>query len=268
MPVSVRARTEAYAGLLLLLFALTVLAFNRGEPKTRASRVFSGRRGISNDGWSEKRPIGTGVKVEGVLPEKEGISVAVGNAMIDGVSQHGWWVGHFVNEKSGRHSKLVETKWAVHPKGASHDGLVYNRQATTMAILISGKHRVILPDADVLLEYAGDYVIWGPNIAHSWTAVENSVILTVRWPSVQSDQSSSGAERNDWTSDKGEIWNKSENRSTEVIISKSVRHALMARNLTATRPESNTDSNSGTENASVTSRASVTETATETANIK
>jgi quercetin dioxygenase-like cupin family protein len=36
----------------------------------------------------------------------------------------------------------------------------------------------------VLLERQGDYVVWGPGVDHSWRAEEESVVLTVRWPSV------------------------------------------------------------------------------------
>lgn len=261
MSVSMRARTEAYAGLLLLLFALTVLAFNRGEPRVSTNRFARG--GASNE-WPERRPIGKAVIVQGTLPEKEG--TAVGNALVDGVSRHGWWVGHFADEKSARHSTAVETKWAVHQKGATHDGLVYNRQATTMAILISGKHKVILPHADVLLEYVGDYVIWGPNIAHSWTAVENSVILTVRWPSIEADQSLSGTGNNGWTSHGTNAWNRDQNETNAVPVvvgSQNVRHAMMVANVTGTGIETK----DSTENASVTEKVSLTTTAMETVNI-
>ncbi|MET9017469.1 signal peptidase I, partial [Streptomyces olivaceoviridis] len=36
----------------------------------------------------------------------------------------------------------------------------------------------------VLLEEQGDYVVWGRGVDHSWFAEEESVVLTVRWPSV------------------------------------------------------------------------------------
>ncbi|WP_374005171.1 hypothetical protein [Streptomyces ipomoeae] len=35
-----------------------------------------------------------------------------------------------------------------------------------------------------MLERQGDYVVWGRGVDHSWVAEEESVVLTVRWPSV------------------------------------------------------------------------------------
>jgi quercetin dioxygenase-like cupin family protein len=43
---------------------------------------------------------------------------------------------------------------------------------------------VELPGRSVLLEKQGDYVVWGKGVDHSWYAEEESVVLTVRWPSV------------------------------------------------------------------------------------
>ena len=36
----------------------------------------------------------------------------------------------------------------------------------------------------VVLAERGDYVVWGRDVDHSWFAEEESVVLTVRWPSV------------------------------------------------------------------------------------
>ncbi|WP_336207965.1 hypothetical protein [Nonomuraea sp. LPB2021202275-12-8] len=53
-----------------------------------------------------------------------------------------------------------------------------------MLILISGRFRVELPDRSVLLAERGDYVVRGAGVDHSWRAEEESVVMTVRWPSV------------------------------------------------------------------------------------
>jgi hypothetical protein len=39
---------------------------------------------------------------------------------------------------------------------------------------------------EVLLARQGDYAMWGPGIDHHWSADEESVVLTVRWPSLAS----------------------------------------------------------------------------------
>lgn len=55
---------------------------------------------------------------------------------------------------------------------------------TALLVLISGRFRVELPGCSVLQEEHGDYVVWGCGVDHSWFAEEESVVLTVRWPSV------------------------------------------------------------------------------------
>ncbi len=55
---------------------------------------------------------------------------------------------------------------------------------TTIHILISGHFRVQLPDEDVTLTEQGDYVMWGSGVDHNYEALEDSVVLVVRWPSV------------------------------------------------------------------------------------
>ncbi len=51
-------------------------------------------------------------------------------------------------------------------------------------MLISGRFRMRFPRREVLLERQGDYVVRGRGVDHSWHADEESVVLTVRWPSV------------------------------------------------------------------------------------
>jgi hypothetical protein len=50
-------------------------------------------------------------------------------------------------------------------------------------LLISGKFRVELPERSVLLAKQGDYVVFH-GVDHSWHAEKDSVVLTVRWPSI------------------------------------------------------------------------------------
>lgn len=166
-----RARTEAYVGLFILLIGATGLAFTRcsGERKAGHTLRVSGTPPRSG---------------KGSLPD----NVAYGSAPDDGEGHRGWWIGHFIAAGTMRHTSAVETKWAVHSAGKKHDGFSTNKIATSMAILISGKHRLEFERSYVVLENAGDYVIWGAGVAHSWTALEDSTVLCVRWPSVLDDQ--------------------------------------------------------------------------------
>jgi quercetin dioxygenase-like cupin family protein len=91
-----------------------------------------------------------------------------------------------------RQTQDVEVKWGYHKAGESKGELGTNRTAKTMSVLIRGRFRLEFHDGnrarDVLLEREGDYVLWDAGVPHNWVAEEDSVMLTVRWPSVPEDQ--------------------------------------------------------------------------------
>ncbi|MFJ6995174.1 signal peptidase I [Streptomyces sp. NPDC003090] len=111
-------------------------------------------------------------------------SVYVGNAGKDAPLDRGWILGHFKHPGDPRHSGDVEIKWGVHPRGDRRLAWVRGEERTTVLVLVSGRFRVELPGRHVVLEEQGDYVVWGRGVDHSWYAEEESVVLTVRWPSV------------------------------------------------------------------------------------
>jgi len=112
-------------------------------------------------------------------------SVYVGNAGRDGADNGGWLLGHFMpTGVDPRHSADVEVKWGVHPRGDRRARWVTGEVRTALLVLVSGRFHVQLRDRTVLLVEPGDYVVWGPGVDHSWWAPEDSVVLTVRWPSV------------------------------------------------------------------------------------
>lgn len=71
--------------------------------------------------------------------------IHVGNAAVDAHVDSGWLPGHFKPADDVRHSDDVEIKWGVHPPG---DRVVFH------------------------------------GTGHSWEAVEESVVLSIRWPSI------------------------------------------------------------------------------------
>lgn len=111
-------------------------------------------------------------------------NVYVGKAAVDAAGDRGWLLGHFKPFGDVRHSEDVEIKWGVHPQGDRRARWVAGEKRTALLVLISGRFRVELPGRSVLLAEQGDYVVWGPGVDHSWYAEEESVVLTVRWPSV------------------------------------------------------------------------------------
>jgi quercetin dioxygenase-like cupin family protein len=66
---------------------------------------------------------------------------------------------------------------------------------TALLVLVTGRFRMEFPGRSVLLEDQGDYVVWGQGVDHSWVAEEESVVLTVRWPSVPGYAVPHGEER-------------------------------------------------------------------------
>jgi hypothetical protein len=108
-----------------------------------------------------------------------------GNAVKDGSQNRSWFVGHFIDPSKGvRHSEDVEVKWSSHTAGEKRSEWVTGDERTTLIMSIQGTHRIRLREADITLARPGDYAIWGPGIDHTWEAVTDTTVVTVRWPSV------------------------------------------------------------------------------------
>jgi hypothetical protein len=127
-----------------------------------------------------------------------------GNAAADQMLGTGWFVGQFVPPELGlRHQTEVELKWAVHADGEKRlHGAEANGNATTISFLIRGSLRTTF-EIDgtprmVTLQKQGDYVIFGPEIVHSWEALGDTLVLSVRFPSIEVTRSAAlGDSRSD-----------------------------------------------------------------------
>ena len=107
-----------------------------------------------------------------------------GNAVEDRREARGWLLGQFIDPSEGvRSSKDVEVKWGIHPAGEKRAGWTADDQRTTLVLLVSGNFRIDLTEGSITLGRQGDYAVWGPGIDHSWEALSDSVVVTVRWPS-------------------------------------------------------------------------------------
>jgi len=107
-----------------------------------------------------------------------------GNAADDVGEKRGWILGHFIDPAEGvRSSKDVEVKWGIHPAGEKRAAWTTDDQRTTLVLLVSGNFKIRLEVASFTLQRQGDYLVWGPGIDHSWEAMADSVVVTVRWPS-------------------------------------------------------------------------------------
>ena len=67
-----------------------------------------------------------------------------------------------------------------------------SRFGATIAILVSGRFLVELKLYDQLrqihLTSAGDHLVIGPEVPHVWEALEESLVITIRFPSSADSQ--------------------------------------------------------------------------------
>ncbi len=113
-----------------------------------------------------------------------------GNAKADQVRGSGWFVGQFVPPELGlRRQTDVELKWGIHPDGEKRSQPWATQNSATISVLIEGSLRVTFhidgAQQEVTLQAKGDYLIFGPEVVHSWEAVGDTIVLTVRFPSVE-----------------------------------------------------------------------------------
>lgn len=107
-----------------------------------------------------------------------------GNAS-NSAGSRGWLLGHFVADESDvRHTKDVEVKWSTHPAGDQRDEWVTGETRTTLLLLVEGRFRITLSTGEFLMTAPGDYATWGPGIDHIYRAEADSIVVTVRWPSI------------------------------------------------------------------------------------
>ena len=107
-----------------------------------------------------------------------------GNATEESGQRRGWFVGHFMPDGDARRSGDVEVKWGTHAAGETREVWLDEEARTTMLLLVQGRFRIDLSVGSRVLAEPGDYAMWGPGIGHSWRAEEDSVVVTIRWPSL------------------------------------------------------------------------------------
>ena len=111
-------------------------------------------------------------------------SISIGNATLTGRDHGGWFVGPFLSVEAGiRHTDVLEVKWGLHMAGDVRTDVNERGGTHSLAILITGIFVIEFPalGEEVRLSQAGDYVLYGPDVAHTWRAIDDSTVVTVRW---------------------------------------------------------------------------------------
>lgn len=112
-------------------------------------------------------------------------NIVAGNAAEASKDTRGWFLGQFMRGQANPHrTPDLEVKWFVHAKGEERADWSPASPVRTLNILVRGHFVLRFPDREVALAREGDYVLFGPDVAHSFRSVEESLVLTVRWPSI------------------------------------------------------------------------------------
>src|SRR5678816_263943 len=110
-----------------------------------------------------------------------------GNAAAASKNTRVWFLAHFKpGEDNPPHNADLEVKSITHAKGETRPECSPANGVRTLNILIRGRFVLLFPEHEVLLEKEGDFVLFGPGIAHSFRSENESLVLTVRWPSIPS----------------------------------------------------------------------------------
>lgn len=126
-----------------------------------------------------------------------------GNASADGSDFSHWfigdlaaWAGQNGLVESGygmRQTTALEVKWGEHAAGERRPGgWAASSEKTSLSVLVRGEFELRFrdprrPDQQLVhrLSNQGDYVLWREKVEHTWQALQDAVILTVRWSSAR-----------------------------------------------------------------------------------
>jgi hypothetical protein len=103
------------------------------------------------------------------------------------IKTRGWFIGSFLDKSSLLSNNDLEIKWGVHKKGELYDKIRAVKHSKSLSILIRGKIGIDFPDLNkkIILKKEGDYLYWSEKTFHTSKILEDSLVLTIRWPSLK-----------------------------------------------------------------------------------
>jgi mannose-6-phosphate isomerase-like protein (cupin superfamily) len=109
-----------------------------------------------------------------------------GNVGAVSAGTRGWFLGHFMSgDDNPLRTSDLEVKWWTHDKGETRNEWAPGNPVKTVNILIRGHFVLLFPEREVSLEKEGDFVLFGPGVPHSFRSEQESLVLTIRWPSLK-----------------------------------------------------------------------------------
>lgn len=108
------------------------------------------------------------------------------NALELGKNRKGWFLGHFMDNPDIQ-IKDLEIQFVDLKKGSSKESTTVNPDIKNVTILIKGCFELDFPEENkkVLLKEEGDFVKYDLSSKHIGKVIEDSRILTIRWPSIK-----------------------------------------------------------------------------------
>lgn len=97
----------------------------------------------------------------------------------------GWFLGHFMpGDDNPLRTGDLELKWYTHAMGETRSEWAPGIPVRTLNVLVRGRFVLLFPNQEIVLDEEGDFVLFGPGMPHSFRAEQESLVLTVRWPSL------------------------------------------------------------------------------------
>lgn len=97
----------------------------------------------------------------------------------EALDHRGWVISPFLPPDHPGYSDRFEMKWGVHSKGGARK-VPAEDVTTTISVLISGHFAITDEDDTFELKDPGHYLLSHPGKSHTWRAIADSVVLTVR----------------------------------------------------------------------------------------
>jgi mannose-6-phosphate isomerase-like protein (cupin superfamily) len=113
-----------------------------------------------------------------------------GNVDADAGQNRSWLVGHFKDPGELRYDDDVEIKVSHHPAGQAREAWAARETRRTWVMVVAGGFEIDLVEERpggrerTVRLGPGDYAMWERGVAHRYRAVEDTTMVTVRWPSV------------------------------------------------------------------------------------